>query len=414
MVQAPVYANELPPQAAGSVTAAHPAGAAGTVIPNAVSYGELVQLHKERQEIRLDQQANSKAAMATTVAETGASLATPMVAKAAGVAGNVAGKLATPVALGVTAFSADRNAKMELKRLANDHLQDLVDKVGVDPRTAEDKDLEKALHTLAKMEGNEQLKDELNAIGSKVGTSVATSAAGTAASIAAATVMGGGVPGFIAGVGASIVGSGVADKAIQGMTGIDPNDTGYKRVHRLTEKLQSGEGVAPADVVYVLTGGNKKEGESNAGQLNRAIEKIAGKKFEDLSPQMQAHTLAVHFPELLQASRQLALQINTGHSLPTDLLTMDTQQLAEGGAAAAIQQTQGRLMNGRGINVVMPEETPQFSGDDHYESAGVPLTAVAPAGAEHQFMQAREQGVGAQQAGVMAQAEQGQMQEVSR
>jgi hypothetical protein len=207
-----------------------------------------------------------------------------------------------------------------------------------------------------------------------------------------------GIPTFLAGtalfaasMATSMVASTVADKAVTAITGIDPSDSAYTELTKMQEKLKNRQCVDQVDVFKALLAGDK--------DLQEAIaEQTGGKKFDDLKPAEQEQLLHTHHGNLLDASKQLAYQINCGDTLPTRLISINTVALSQEGAQAAYDLTRHDVSRGMGENILQTKEPIITNNIAHF---GKPNTVVDGEGHATSTMIPRN-GRGAQEAGLEA------------
>ncbi len=431
-----VYEQGLPP-GAGNVAASYPAAAS---IPDSVSPETLNALYAERSgkqltpEQRLlllhQEQKNQEAAahngriMATNVVGMGGSMVASHVTQKAlekgvevgstkalaGIASK-AGVVGQVVSVGISGVSGDMEAKQRLSELVGLHIEDMQREFHIKPEEMTDAHLRR----LADMPGYEQLKKEIQGLDQKMGravTGAAASAAAWAGTSAAIPLMlaGAGVSltgvGAIAGVPAFLVGAGifvasmatsmvagsVADKAVSAISGVDPSDSAYTQLTAMQEKLKNHQPVDQIDVFKALLAGNR--------DLQEAIAKqTGGKKFDDLKPAEQEELLHTHHGNLLDASKQLAYQINCGETLPTRLISINTVALQMEGAKGAYDLTRHDVSRGMGENIL---QTPEPIPANDIAPVGKPTTSISPDGAVTTAMQPRVQGMGAQEAALAA------------
>jgi hypothetical protein len=319
-----------------------------------------------------------------------------------------AGMVGQGVSLAVTAVSGDMEAKTRLSELVGIHIEDLQREFNIKPEEMTDAHLRR----LAEMPGYEQLKTEIQGLDQKMMRAVvggAASTAGWALPAALPLLVGGaaltgtgvgavvGIPAIVASGGllvaslaTSMVAGSVADKAVTAITGVDDKDSAYSELTKMQQKLEKREPVDQIDVFKALLAGDKALQEKVKTQSG-------GKKFDELEPDKQLELLQMHHGNLLDASKQLAYQINCGDTLPNRLISLNTTALAAEGAQAAYDLTRGDVMRGTGINLMATQ-----NAANNIVSFGKPTTTIDTDGALSITLQPRAQGMGAQQAALAA------------
>ncbi len=385
-----------PPEGVAQVNAYHPAAAA---VPHSISPQELVAL--QQKQLRENQDNLNKGAgdAAAGLIEMGASEFAKHGAKLTGFAG-AAGAAGYGGTLLAAAYGGNHEKNKELEKLTELYRKEISVELGI-PEGEVTSD-----HTrwFAEYPDRHQLREAVNEIDQKIVRRVTSSGAGLAGSVGAMTVAApllagtafatGGL-GLLATIPISMVGgaiaSTVADKAVTSISGQDVHDSAYKELNQMQEKLIARQPVDTIDVFKVLLAGDT--------ELQAAIKQEAnegfGKDFDKLEPEEQAHLLSEKYPGLLDASRQLAYEINVGAVLPTRLLTLNTLALVQGGAPAAYAMTRDDIMQGMGVNVTdTANNISSFSRE-------TPSTSVSTAGAVSTTMRPRAPGIGPQQAALM-------------
>lgn len=409
-----------PPPGMRAVHAAHPATAA-TRQPMLALDSQQQQhqvIHGLQQEKRAAQKEanyNGVKEIAYGGLDLGGTTAVRTVASKAGM--QAIGPIGYATSMGLAAFRGKRSQDAKLEDLTRIYLPEICEEFGIPPSKA-DEVTSDHLRWFAERPGNEQLLKEVQGIDQEITRKMTSSGAGIAGSIAAPLVVGAALTPFtgglsaIAGIAVSMVGgviaSTTANKAVDNITGLDPNASGHKALKVMEQKLVQQQPIGAVDVLNVLKAGDD--------QLIEALDKQAGKgkSFEDLHAEAQARLLEEHHPELLDASHQLAYQINVGATLPTRLLTLDTVALSRTGAEGAHAMTAEDIMRGSGQSVLKPLEVP--GGVDHLHSPAnnivpfngaeadqPPSTSIATAGAQVTPMQGRQQqaGIGPMQASIL-------------
>jgi hypothetical protein len=421
-----IYDNALPNGANGAPRASHNAAVA---IPDTVPSVETLEAYQaqasgreltpEQELLVLHQQKRAEELAAAQgksavvgLAGMGASIAATEGVKRIGEsAAKYVGPVGHAASAGIAVISGDMKAKQRLAELTSLHLEEIKNEFGVENGEATDAHLRR----LAEMPGYEQLNTEMKVIDQEIGralTGTAAGAGGWVAGTAVATMIAGAamsatgigsvvgvptfiagamvaVPTFIAGMVGSVVASSVADKAVNAISGVDPSESAYNQLTKMQEKLAQRLPVDQIDVFKALVAGDKNLTEEIKGQSG-------GKKFDELKPEEQLDLLKTHHANLLDASQQLAYQINCGDTLPTRLISLNTRALAMEGAEAAYNMTRSDLMLGAGQNIV------NLQGANNIVPFGTPSTTISSEGSNISPMVARPKGIGVHEAAALA------------
>jgi hypothetical protein len=304
--------------------------------------------------------------------------------------GSLAGATVAPAFIGLDVYNANKSAKSNKKAMLAAYMPEIIQTFGKEPEQVKEDDLY-ALAKLYDKNGNPQLQHSLEKIDGSVGHKFAVSAATTVATTALLSPLGL----FAIPAGIALAVTGIPDKVLGGIigniSGHDRSETGHEALQRLGANAQANGGVAAADVIDVLKAGDKNLSEA----LDAYAHNVAGTAYDKIkSPAQKAYVVQSSMPQFLMATHQIAEEINQGVMQPTRILSLNTKELVAGGIMSLNAQTSQDIMREQAL-------------------PATPTTSLQGGTIEREFM-ARAQGMGAQQAGLLAQSQAGNILEAQR